>query len=141
MPAIVAKLLLPLLILLSQPAVSGHEVVKNISGAEVITAEGLLNKVYEYPGLVIVDTRHKGDRVQGYIEGSVNLSDTDTDCSRLAEIISSYETPAMFYCNGIKCERSANAIHKAIACGYEKIYWLRGGFNEWKAKGFPYSSK
>ena len=141
MPAIVGKLLLPLLILLSQPAVSGHEVVKNISGAEVITAEGLLNKVYEYPGLVIVDTRHRGDRVQGYIEGSVNLPDTDTDCSRLAEIISSYETPVMFYCNGIKCERSANAIHKAIACGYEKIYWLRGGFNEWKAKGFPYSSR
>lgn len=24
---------------------------------------------------------------------------------------------------------------------YEKVYWLRGGFNEWKAKGFPYLSK
>ncbi len=112
--------------------------VKSISGAEVVTAEGGLAKVFEYPGMVIVDTRHKGDRVQGYIEGSINLPDSDTNCDSLANIILAYDTPTMFYCNGIRCERSANAIHKALGCGYKNIYWLRGGFNEWKAKGFPY---
>lgn len=137
----VSKLLLPLLTFVSLPAVSGHEVPKNIFGAEIITAEGLLDKVLEHPELVIIDSRHKGDRAQGYIEASINLPDTDTDCNSLAKIISSYDTPAMFYCNGVKCERSANAIHKAVACGYKNIYWLRGGFNEWKAKGFPFLSK
>ena len=126
---------------LSLPAVSGHEVPKKIDGAEVISAEGLFDEVLTHPELVIIDARHKGDRVQGYIEGSINLPDTDADCSRLAKFIPSYGNPAMFYCNGVMCERSANAIHKAVACGYKNLYWLRGGFNEWKAKGFPYLSK
>jgi len=134
-------LLLTLLMFLSLPAVSGHEVPKEIDGAEVISAEGLFDEALAHPELVIVDARHKGDRVQGYIEGSINLPDTDTDCGSLAKIIPSYGNPAMFYCNGVMCARSATAIHKAVACGYKNVYWLRGGFNEWKAKGFPYLSK
>ena len=120
---------------------SNHEVPEAIDGAKVISAESLLDEVMEHSELVIIDARNGADREQGYIEGSVSLPDTDTDCHSLANIVSSYDTPAMFYCNGVRCERSANAIHKAVACGYKKIYWLRGGFNEWKTKGFPYLSK
>jgi len=25
----------------------------------------------------------------------------------------------------------------AIKAGYTKVYWFRGGFPEWKGKGFP----
>ena len=133
--------LLSLLMLLSLPALSGHEVPEKINGAEVISAEKLLDEVLEHPELVIVDARHGGDRNEGYIEGSINLPDTDTDCNSLANIIPTHDNPATFYCNGVMCERSANAISKAVVCGYKNIYWLRGGFNEWKTKGFPYLSK
>lgn len=136
------KLVLVLsLVFLSPVAISSHEVPKQIDGAKVISAEKLFDEVAEHSDLLIIDARHKGDRNQGYIEGSVSLPDTDTDCQSLAKIIPAYENPVMFYCNGVMCERSSNAIHKATSCGYKKIYWLRGGFNEWKAKGFPYLSK
>lgn len=140
--ALVCKLVLLLsFVFLSPAAISGHEVPKQIDGAEVISAERLLDEVVEHSDLVIIDARHQGDRNQGYIEGSISLPDTDTDCQSLAKIIPAHENPAMFYCNGVMCARSANAINKAASCGYKKIYWLRGGFNEWKTKGFPYLSK
>ncbi len=134
-------LLLSLLMVLSLPALSGHEAPKHIDGAKVISVESLLDEVLKHSELVIIDARHKGDRNQGYIEDSISLPDTDTDCNSLAKIIPSYENPTTFYCNGVTCAGSANAINKAVACGYQKIYWLRGGFNEWKTKGFPYLSK
>jgi len=133
--------LLALLVVSPLPAASADEVPSTIDGARIISAESLLDKVLRHSQLVIIDARHKGDRGKGYIEGSISLSDTNTNCNSLAKIIPSYENPATFYCNGVVCARSANAINKAVACGYKEIYWLRGGFNEWKAKGFPYLSK
>ncbi len=133
--------LLALLVVSPLPAASADEVPKTIEGAKIISAESLLDKILAHSQLVIIDSRHKGDRDKGYIEASISLSDTNTSCNSLAKIIPSYETPATFYCNGVMCSRSVNAINKAVACGYKKIYWLRGGFNEWKAKGFPYLSK
>ncbi|MBL4868208.1 MAG: rhodanese-like domain-containing protein [Pseudomonadales bacterium] len=43
----------------------------------------------------------------------------------------------VYYCNGPKCGRSATAVKIALKCGYEKIFWFRGGFEEWKIKRFP----
>ena len=113
-------------------------VPEKIPGAETITAEQIVAEVEEHPDLVIIDSRLPGDRLQGYIEGSVNLPDTDTSCANLAQLVPSLETPTLFYCNGVKCPRSENAISVAVSCGYQKVYWFRGGFAEWKAKDFPY---
>ena len=128
--------------ILSNPGIgwgANGEVPMEIHGAKTISAEQLVDEVVaQYPDLVMIDARMQGDRDQGYIEGSVSLPDSATDCDRLTEIIPSHDTPTMFYCNGVKCERSSNAISKAVGCGYKQIYWLRGGFNEWKSKGFPY---
>lgn len=112
-----------------------------IEGAVTVTAEKLIDEVVEHPELVIIDARLNSDRVQGFIEGSINITDSNTNCNVLAKHLTKQSHPVMFYCNGIKCKRSANSVRKAVACGYNKIYWLRGGFNEWKTKGFPYLSK
>jgi rhodanese-related sulfurtransferase len=37
----------------------------------------------------------------------------------------------------VKCGRSFESAKIAIAEGYSKIYWFRGGMEEWEGKGLP----
>lgn len=111
---------------------------ENINGTVKVTAEELIELADKVPNLIVIDSRIPGDRKQGFLEGSVSLPDIDTNCDSLAKIIPKKAHPALFYCNGIKCGRSAKAVQIALKCGYKKTYWFRGGFEEWLAKGFPY---
>jgi len=109
-----------------------------IEGSIKVTAEELIDLVEKTPELIIIDSRIPGDRKQGYVEGSLSLPDVDTTCESLAKLISKKDAPSLFYCNGVKCGRSAKAIKIALGCGYSNIYWFRGGFEEWLEKGYPY---
>ncbi len=114
------------------------EAPETIEGAIKVDAEGLIDAMGKMSDLIIVDARVAMDRKQGYIEGSVSLPDTDTDCETLSVIIPNLQTPALYYCNGPKCGRSVKSIQKALACGYTKLYWFRGGFEEWTRKNYPF---
>ena len=113
------------------------DVQANINGAKTISAEDLIELVDEYENLVIIDSRKPSDHEKGFIEGSVGLPDTKTSPESLAEHISTKTTAVIFYCNGVKCGRSVKATKKAIANGYSNLYWFRGGWEEWTAKGYP----
>jgi len=113
-------------------------VPESIDGAIKVTAEELIGLVEDIPELVIIDSRIPGDRIQGFIEGTLSIPNTDTTCDSLSKIISKKDTASLFYCNGVKCARSSKAIKIAIDCGYSNIYWFRGGFGEWLEKGYPY---
>jgi len=108
-----------------------------IDGVTIVDAEGLINKIMDMPDLVLIDSRIVADRKQGFIENSVSLPDTETSCATLAEAIHSRSTPAMFYCNGIKCGRSAKAAQIAVGCDYTTLYWYRNGMEEWKERNYP----
>lgn len=110
----------------------------NIPNTTKINAEQLFKLAEKYPELVIIDSRISGDRNKGYIEDSVSLPDIHTTCDTLQKFINSKTTHTLFYCNGVKCGRSVNAIKIAQACGYSNIYWFRGGFEEWLNNGLPY---
>ncbi len=109
---------------------------ESIEGSTTIDAESLIQLAQEHDNLIIIDSRIRADRRQGYIADSVSLPDTDTDCSSLFRIIYRKNTPTVFYCNGPKCQRSDHAIRIAKECGYTNIYWLRGGFEEWINKQY-----
>ncbi len=111
---------------------------ETIPGSTRVDAEELIGLVERLPRLVIIDSRIRGDRKQGYIEGSLSLPDTETDCASLARLLPDPAQPVLFYCNGVKCGRSGHAVTIAITCGYRNVYWFRGGFQEWRAKGYPY---
>lgn len=125
------------------PAGADSKVVApdDIPGTVKVDAEGVLDLVEKVPGLVIVDARIRQDRLQGYIEGSLSLPDVETDCQSLAAILPRKSTPVLFYCNGPKCGRSVHASRKALGCGYNRVYWFRGGFEEWTRKNYPYVKK
>lgn len=113
-------------------------VPETIAGVTTVDAEGLIELAERLPDLVIVDSRIPMDRRQGYIQGSVSLPDVETRCDTLGVLLAERATPAVFYCNGVKCGRSVIAVEIAKGCGYTQLYWFRGGFEEWKQKSYPF---
>lgn len=109
-----------------------------IPGVTRVDAEGVIGLTEKIPDLTIIDSRISGDRQQGYIEKSLSLPDTKTDCVSLKKVIPKKSSPTLFYCNGVKCGRSVVAIKIALKCGYTNLYWFRGGFEEWLAKHYPF---
>lgn len=108
-----------------------------IPGTTLVNAEGMITLAARTPDLVIIDARIAGDRKHGYIEGSVSLPDLQTNCASLAKVIPKKSSPALLYCNGVNCGRSVTSTHIALKCGYTKLYWFRGGYEEWTAKNYP----
>lgn len=112
-----------------------------IPGTTKVFAEDLLDLAEKYPDILLIDARIRSDRKQGYIEGSISLPDIETNCASLSKVISKKKAPVLFYCNGVKCGRSVNSSRVALKCGYNNIYWFRGGFEEWKNKKLPFIKK
>lgn len=110
---------------------------ETIDGVVNVDADGLIEKIMETDALVLVDSRITADRKEGYIEGSLSLPDIETTCDTLEVIVEDDSTPALFYCNGVKCGRSARAAQIALDCGYTEIYWYRNGMEEWQEKHYP----
>jgi rhodanese-related sulfurtransferase len=128
---------LALLVADACPAASDYASPEKIPGAAAIDAEQLIELVVKHPDAVVIDSRVDVDRADGYIEGSVHLVDTRTDCTSLAGLVPTPDTPVAFYCNGVRCDRSAHAVGIAVACGYRQVYWFRGGIEEWRSKQYP----
>lgn len=114
---------------------------EQIAGVTRVEAEDLLTLVEQEKKLVIIDSRIRMDRRQGYIEGSLSLPDNETSCAALERVLSNRKLPVLFYCNGVHCGRSGVAAGIALKCGYTRLYWYRSGFEDWKQKGYPFLKK
>jgi rhodanese-related sulfurtransferase len=77
--------------------------------------------------------------VLGHIELSRNLPANQIDCSSLSRITANKNSALVFYCNGGDGGASIEAIQVASACGYRRLFWLRGGFIEWQDKDYPFA--
>jgi len=110
---------------------------ESIPNTITINAEELIAIASKTDSLVLIDARLKTDHRQGFIEGSVSLPDTMTNCKTLNEVIENKDQPIIFYCNGAKCKRSSHAVLIAQKCSYTNIYWFRGGIDEWNKKNYP----
>ncbi len=126
-----------LAMLIPLPALSAH-MPETAADVAVVDAEGLIDLVVGQEHAMVVDTRLQSDYVRGHIDGAINLPNTETDCRSLSSTVPHLDKTIVFYCNGTGCERSAESIRIARSCGYEHVYWFRGGFEEWLAKGYPY---
>lgn len=45
--------------------------------------------------------------------------------------------PLAFFCVDARCWLSYNAALRAVALGYIRVYWYRGGVSAWSAAGLP----
>jgi len=110
---------------------------ESIPGAQRVTAEQVIELITANASLVIIDARRAEEHAKGHIEGSISLLDTDMTPQLLARYLATPDTPVLFYCNGERCKRSGHAANKAVAWGYRRVYWFRGGWREWTAKELP----
>ena len=135
--SIVRLFLLPFWVVLFLPVAVHADTPEQIPGTTRVGAEALIDLVGNDPDVVIIDARSAEDRTGGYIEGSLSLPDTDATPQSLAAAVPGKMTPMIVYCNGVKCGRSVVVAKLAVAEGYAKVYWFRGGWDEWVAKGMP----
>ncbi|MBM3346586.1 MAG: sulfurtransferase, partial [Betaproteobacteria bacterium] len=45
--------------------------------------------------------------------------------------------PLVFFCVSAQCWLSYNAALQAVAAGYSRVYWYRGGIEAWRSAGLP----
>lgn len=119
------------------PAAGREEAPMQLAGAVTVNAEQIIALINSTPGLVIIDSRKPEDFRSGAIEGAVLLTDTEMTRAALAKAVPSKATPVLFYCNGLKCGRAADAAFRAVAWGYEHVYYYALGMAEWHQLGLP----
>lgn len=127
-----------LILSFASTAWAGEKSPLTIPGSTKVDAEQLIDLVESTPELILIDSRMASDRQHGYLEGSISLPDEQTTCETLAAAVPIPVAPVLFYCNGANCVRSAAAVTMALGCHFTQVYWFRGGFEEWKHKGYPY---
>ena len=93
-------------------------------------------------GVTLVDTRIESEYKQRHIPGALwlpygekSLKDVAYDASLdhfpgLAKLDPA--KPVIFHCNGPECWKSYKASRAALAKGFGKVYWFRGGMPEWE---------
>ena len=109
----------------------------SVTGTTRVTAETVVDLANSLPDLVIIDNRYAGEFEKGHIEGAINLLDTHMQRADVARLAARPDTPLLFYCNGERCLRSSHAAQMAVKWGYTRIYWFRGGWQEWLDKQLP----
>ncbi len=116
-----------------------------IKGVQRVSAEEVAELARK--GVTIADTRSQKEYDSEHLKGAVlvpyiekSLKETDFDASKddfsaLAKL--QKDAPVIFHCNGPECWKSYKASRGALAAGFTKIYWFRGGMPEWREKHFP----
>ncbi len=112
------------------------------SGSKVIAVEGATEidvstaKTLHERGVRFLDVRSKRSWKRGHIPGALSLSyPTETS---LMEIVDKNEE-VVFYCNCAGspiCNLSPNASARAVAWGYQKVYYTTNT-DTWDAAGYP----
>lgn len=70
-----------------------------------------------------------------HIPGSINIPVTDMETT--TALPPDKTTRIIFYCMGIECDYSKKAAQIAIARGYSRVFWFKGGIPEWHRFNYP----
>lgn len=117
-----------------------------LAGGSVVNAEQAKAAVDK--GAPVFDVRTANEFAEGHIKGAKLVAykeksakeasfDASKDEFDLSKLPADKSAPLVLYCNGLDCWKSYKASVVAIKAGYKKVLWLRGGFPEWKSKGYP----
>jgi rhodanese-related sulfurtransferase len=87
---------------------------------------------------LFVDARSAADYSAGHIAGAVNLPDQQFD-EHIGPFLeaTAADTRIITYCDGESCPLSERLAEKLSFAGFEKVFHLKNGWGEWKARGLP----
>ena len=118
-----------------------------LKGVNRVSAEEVAELAKQ--GVMIIDTRTQkefdNEHVRGavlasYVEKSLKEIDFDAtkdDFAAFKNMSLAKDKPMVFLCNGPECWKSYKASRNALATGYTKVSWFRGGMPEWREKHLP----
>ena len=118
---------------------------REIPGARTIGTSALRDSLQAQPQPLLFDVL--GGEVHASLPGAIWLpgagrgqSFTDTVQARFAQTLHAVtkgdrKRPLVFFCQGPQCWLSYNAALRAVALGYEAVFWYRGGIEAWIAAG------
>jgi rhodanese-related sulfurtransferase len=107
-----------------------------LKGALVINADDLKEMRTDMSNLAIIDTRDQ-EPLGDTISGAIHLTDRDTTPSTLIRLFPDKQIPLVFFGESARAIGSYKAARKVIGYGYVNVFWMRGGIEEWSAKGYP----
>ncbi len=116
-------------------AASDQESPLTVGGAVTITTEKA-KELFDQ-GVPFVDVRTDKDWDAGRIPGAEHLELKSSFSQAALGAFAGPTDPVVFYCNGSKCLRSAEAAEQAVSWGYGQVYYYRDGFPAWQAAGYP----
>jgi molybdopterin/thiamine biosynthesis adenylyltransferase/rhodanese-related sulfurtransferase len=99
--------------------------------SEISPADALARQAQ---GALLIDVREDGERVSGTPVGAVGLSRGFLEL-RIEQIQSDRHQPVLVLCGS--GQRSLLAAEALQRMGYEQVASVAGGFQRWKAEGFP----
>ena len=118
---------------------------REVPGAKTIRTGALRDSLHADPRPLLFDVL--GGDVHASLPGAIWLpgagrgqSFTDTVQARVAQTLKVLtngdpKRPIVFFCLGPQCWLSYNAALRAVALGYETVYWYRGGLEAWTEAG------
>jgi phage shock protein E len=91
------------------------------------------------PHPLVIDIREEREYLLGHIEGALHLSRSMLQ-SKVLQIVPEFDTPIVIYCAvGSSC---ASAVETVSRLGYQKVFSLKGGLQNWlEAGGLVESSR
>lgn len=116
-----------------------------VPGAKTIGTGALRDSLRAQPQPLLFDVL--GGEVHESLPGAIWLpgagrgqSFTDTVQARFAQTLEALtkddrKRPLVFFCQGPECWLSYNAALRAVALGYEAVFWYRGGIEAWLDAG------
>lgn len=129
-------------------SVSAHaaETPNSLEGTTLINADKA--KELHDKGVAVIDSRVANEFAEAHIKGAISVPykeksakavdfDASQDSFDLSKLPADKNAPVIVYCNAGECWKSYKAAKAMVKAGYKKVYWFRGGFPEWKAKGYP----
>lgn len=118
-----------------------------LDGVTRVSAQDVAKLIAGNEKPALVDTRSAqefhNESIQGAISapyGEKSLKERDYDAklddlSAIGKLDKS--KPTVCFCNGPECWKSYEAAEQAKKMGFAKVYWLRSGMPEWRAKNLP----
>ena len=122
-------------VLLLVPGAVAQESPLHVEGATTVDAQeakALLDR-----GVTFVDLRSTELWEVGHIPGAhfLDLFGAFGEASLLE--VAAKDAEVVIYCAGPSCKRSSKGCAKAVAWGFQNVYYFRGGFPEWQEAGYP----
>ena len=88
-------------------------------------------------GAIFIDTRNPRFYARRHIPGSHHLDMKDGFTKDALEAIADKDQPIVIYSSSAECARGYRGAVFAVAWGYQKVYFFRGGFVDWRDVDLP----